>query len=298
MNIFITGGLGFVGRHVCQSFLHDGHRVTAIGRSKRPDMIDHPNFQYLSADTTRPGDWQTRLSDQQAIVNLAGRSIFTIWTDRTKKEIIDSRILTTRNIVDALEPGGRTILCSTSAVGYYGDRGEAVLTEASSADEDFLATLARDWEHEALKAEPKGVRVVLTRFGIVLERHGGAMAMMVPAFRLFVGGALGDGRQWFPWIHMHDLVGALRFAVAREDIHGPLNCCAPEPVRNRTLAKTLGEKLNRPACMPAPAFLVKLALGEFGEVLLHSQRAEPAHLLDAGFDFRYPDIDAALDEIV
>jgi uncharacterized protein (TIGR01777 family) len=142
------------------------------------------------------------------------------------------------------------------------------------------------------------VRVVLTRFGIVLERRGGAMAMMVPAFRLFVGGALGDGRQWFPWIHMHDLVDALRFAVAREDIHGPLNCCAPEPVRNRTLSKTLGEKLNRPACMPAPAFLVKLALGEFGEVLLHSQRAEPAHLLDAGFDFCYPDIDAALDEIV
>jgi uncharacterized protein (TIGR01777 family) len=261
-------------------------------------MIDHPNFRYLSADTTRPGDWQTRLSDQQAIVNLAGRSIFTIWTDRTKKEMVDSRILTTRNIVDALEPGGRTVLCSTSAVGYYGDRGEAVLTEASLPGEDFLAILARDWEREALKAETKGVRVVLTRFAIVLERHGGAMAMMIPAFRLFVGGALGDGRQWFPWIHMHDLVDALRFAVAREDIHGPLNCCAPEPVRNRALSKTLGEKLNRPACMPAPAFLVKLALGEFGEVLLHSQRAEPARLLDAGFDFCYPGIDTALDEIV
>ncbi|MGA6924614.1 MAG: NAD-dependent epimerase/dehydratase family protein, partial [Desulfosarcina sp.] len=213
MKIFITGGLGFVGRSISKSLLEGGHRVTAVGRSKHPRVIDHPDFDYISADTTQPGEWQKIAGDHQVMVNLAGRSIFTIWTERAKREMVDSRILTTRHLVDAIPPDGRTVLCSTSAVGYYGDRHEALLTEQSPPGDDFLADLSRQWEAEALKAEAKGARVVLMRFGIVLDRHGGAMAMMIPAFRLYLGGRLGNGRQWFPWIHRQDLAAACRFVV-------------------------------------------------------------------------------------
>jgi uncharacterized protein (TIGR01777 family) len=298
MNIFITGGLGFVGRRLSNMFLQNGHRVTATGRTENPDLIDHPAFGYIAADTTRGGDWQTKLSDQQLVVNLAGKSIFTLWTAKTKRQIYDSRILTTRNLVRALPPDGKTTLCSASAVGYYGDRGEDILTEDEPPGDDFLAKVGRDWESEALKAEANGSRVVLMRFGIVLDREGGAMAKMIPAFRMFVGGPLGDGSQWFPWIHRDDLVEACRFAVDNEDVRGPLNFCAPEPVRNKELARTLGKKLSRPAVMPAPAFMIKTLLGEFGQVLLCSQRAKPEKLVRNGFNFHYPDLDAALDEIV
>lgn len=298
MNIFITGGLGFVGRCLSKALLQDGHRVTAVGRTPEPQKISHPAFRYIAADTTMAGDWQAELPDHEAVVNLAGKSIFTRWSDQAKQQIYNSRILTTRNLVAGLPEGRETLLLSTSAVGYYGDRGEDVLTEDEPPGEDFLATLAREWEKEALAAAANGARVVLPRFGIVLDRGGGAMAAMIPAFRLFVGGALGSGQQWFPWIHMDDLVAALRFLIDRSDLHGPFNCTAPEPVRNAELAKTLGRKLHRPSCMPAPAFMIKLVLGEFGEVLLGSQRAAPKRLGEAGFSFRYGALDAALEEIV
>jgi hypothetical protein len=298
MKIFITGGLGFVGRYLSKALLENGHRVTAVGRTPDPQGIDHPAFRYIAADTTLAGDWQAEVPDHEAVVNLAGKSIFTPWTNKAKEEIYDSRILTTRNLVAALPEGRETILCSTSAVGYYGDSGEDVLTEAAPSGDDFLAEVGRDWEAEALAAGKKGARVVLPRFGIVLDRDGGAMAKMIPAFRMFVGGPLGSGRQWFPWIHMADLVAALRFLIETPALRGPFNCTAPEPVRNKDLAKTLGRKLHRPACMPAPAFMVKLVLGEFGEVLLGSQRAVPQKLTDAGFTFQYPDLESALEEIV
>lgn len=298
MNIFITGGLGFVGRCLSKALLQDGHRVTAVGRTPEPQKIPHPAFRYIAADTTMTGDWQAELQDHEAVVNLAGKSIFTRWSDQAKQQIYDSRILTTRNMVAGLPAGRETLFLSTSAVGYYGDRGEDVLTEDEPPGEDFLATLAREWEKEALAAAAKGARVVLPRFGIVLDRGGGAMAAMIPAFRLFVGGALGSGQQWFPWIHMDDLVAALRFLIDRPGLHGPFNCTAPEPVRNEELARTLGRKLHRPSCMPAPAFMIKLVLGEFGEVLLGSQRAVPKRLGEAGFSFRYGALEAALEEIV
>jgi uncharacterized protein len=298
MNIFITGGLGFVGRRLSKTLLEGGHHVTAVGRTPDPQGIDHPAFRYIAADTTLAGDWQAEVADHEAVVNLAGKSIFTPWTNKAKQEIYDSRILTTRNLVAALPQDRETILCSTSAVGYYGDRGEDILTEDQPSGDNFLAEVGRDWEAEALAAGKKGARVVLPRFGIVLDRDGGAMAKMIPAFRMFVGGALGSGRQWFPWIHLNDLVAALCFLIETPGLRGPFNCSAPEPVRNAELAKTLGRKLHRPACMPAPAFMIKLVLGEFGEVLLDSQRAVPAKLTAAGFTFQYPDLEAALGEIV
>jgi uncharacterized protein (TIGR01777 family) len=298
MNYFITGGLGFVGHHLCDFLLQKGNRVTAVGLSKNPELIDHPDFHYISADLTREGAWQQELGDQEVIVNLAGKSIFKRWTDKYKQQIYDSRILTTRNLVDALPPGSRTVLCSASAVGYYGSCGDELLTEEAPPGDDFLAEIGKDWEREALQAQDKGIRVVLTRFGIILDKDGGAMAKMIPAFRCFLGGPLGNGEQWFPWIHMQDLVSAYQFVIEHPEAGGAINFCAPQPVRNKELAAKLGAALNRPAFMPAPAFMIKLLLGEFGQSLLNSQRAVPEKLEDLGFQFKYADMDSALREIV
>ncbi len=299
MKIFITGGLGFVGRHLSKVLLEDGHRITAVGRTSKPHaMIEHPSFHYLTADTTKPGNWQERVAENDVVINLAGKSIFCFWTHKAKEEIYDSRILTTRNLTDSLAGAGDTLFFSTSAAGYYGDRGEDVLTEKEPPGHDFLATLSVDWEREALKAKSDRVRVVITRFGIVLDRDGGAMTSMLPAFKLFLGGRLGDGRQWFPWIHLYDLIEAYRFVINHPEIAGPVNWCAPQPVRNLELTETLADKLNRPVMLPTPAFVLKTVLGDLGEALLCSQRVQPSVLDAAGFDFIYGDIDSALDEIV
>ena len=298
MNYFITGGTGFVGRHLSEFLLQDGHRVTAVGTSRNPRMIENPGFRYIAADLTQPGAWQQELAGQQVVINLAGRSIFKRWTEKYKQQIYDSRILTTRNLVRALPTDPDLVFCSSSAVGYYGSRDDDILMEDALPGDDFLAVLAKNWEKEALKAQARGIRVVLTRFGIVLSRDGGALAKMIPAFRGFVGGPLGSGSQWFSWIHLHDLLYAFKFVIANRKLSGPVNFTAPKPVRNRALAKQLGEALNRPAFMPAPAFMLKLILGEFGGTLLASQRAIPAKLQRQGYRFSYPDLKSALSEII
>jgi uncharacterized protein len=299
MKIFVTGGLGFVGSHLCRALLQSGHEITAMGRRKNPgNMIHHPSFKYLSADTTIPGKWQRELADHQVVVNLAGKSIFTLWTDKARKAIHDSRILTTRNLVEGLADRSDGILLSTSAIGYYGDRGDDLLEEQEPPGSDFLALVSRDWEREALAATAPGNRVALMRFGIVLGRHGGAMASMIPAFKLFLGGRLGSGKQWFPWIHVDDLVAACLFVMDHPELSGPVNFCAPQPVRNIDLTRTLAHKLNRPVMLPAPSWMLRALLGKFGQTLLNSQRAKPAALLGSGFAFAYKTLDAALAEIV
>ncbi len=298
MNVFVTGGLGFVGRRLSEALLEAGHTVTASGRTRNPETIVHPRFDYVAADTAQEGPWQDRARKADAAVNLAGVSIFGLWTKGRKQEMVDSRILTTRNLAKSLSEGGAGVLCSASAVGYYGSRGEDTLTEDEPPGGDFLARLALDWEKEAQAVEAGGARLAVTRFGIVLERSGGAMSKMIPAFRMFLGGPLGDGRQWFPWIHREDLVRAMLFCLNREEARGAFNFCAPEPVRNETLAKTLAELLHRPAIMPAPASVVSTTLGELGDALLASQRALPKHLKKLGFEFQFPDLRSALEEIV
>ena len=298
MNVLITGGLGFVGRHLSRLLLEKGHHVTAVGLRPHPALIPHPHFSYLSADTTRPGAWQEALRDMDAVVNLAGKTIFHLWTERYKAEIYDSRILTTRNLVAALPQGRSTTLVSTSAVGYYGDCGEDMLTEEAPAGDDFLARLGRDWEAEALKAADQGSRVVVARFGIVLGADGGALEKMIPAFSSYLGGPLGDGTQWFPWIHIGDLTAALAFALDSERAAGPMNFTAPNPVRNREFARELARLLNRPALMPAPGFVIRTVLGELGKTLLASQRVVPEKLLQAGFAFRFPAVREALYDLV
>lgn len=298
MRIVITGGSGFVGTHLSRYLLTEGHVVTALGTRSSYKLIDHSLYTYMAADTTRPGNWQQAVSDADLVYNLAGRTIFKRWSRRYKQQIYDSRILTTRNTVEALSNASQTVLVSTSAVGYYGDRGDTELTESSSPGSDFLAELAKDWESEALAAQAKGVRVAIARFGIVLGADGGALAKMMPAFRLFVGGPLGTGQQWFPWIHIQDMVAALHFLGVGSHLRGPFNLCAPHPVRNDMLAQTLGRGLARPAAMAVPAFMLKMTMGELAGVFLASQRVLPTQLLEAGFEFGYPEIEVALENLV
>lgn len=299
MKIFITGGSGFIGQHLSRHFLSGGHWVKASGTRLASGRIDHPHFEYIRADTTREGAWQEHLRDVDAVVNLAGKSIFQRWSKSHKKAMLDSRVLTTRRVVEALPSGKDVLLCSASAVGFYGaDRQDEVLSEKSEGGTDFLASLARDWETEALEAEKKGVRVVITRFGIVLGREGGALKQMIPVFKAYCGGPLGSGRQWFPWVHLSDLKAVFSTALENTEFSGQLNLSAPNPVRNRDFAKALGRALNRPALVSVPGFMLRLALGEFGNVLLGGQRMIPERLLELGFRFEFADVDGALADLV
>ncbi len=298
MIVFITGGTGFVGGHLIAHFLDRGYTVIATGRKTAFDSISDDRFTYIRADTTQPGEWQEAAAQADVIVNLAGQTIFHRWSRGYKKSIYDSRIKTTRNLAQALDGTRRVDFISASAAGYYGDRGEDSLDETESSGSDFLAGVCRDWESEALAAGKKQARVVLLRFGVVLGKTGGAMAKMIPAFRFGLGGPLGNGRQWFPWIHIEDLAGIVQFVLDQTVIEGPVNCVAPQPLRHRDLAKTLGSVLRRPAFMPAPGFLVRMVLGEFGSAIMSSQKAEPRKLIQNGYSFRYPEICTALNSLV
>ncbi len=298
MKIFVSGGTGFVGTNLIRYLLDAGHRVIATGTSSTHESVDHENFVFTSADTTEKGPWQDLLKNVDAMINLAGRTIFNRWSKRYKREIYDSRILTTRNLVEAIPDNKDVVLCSTSAVGYYGDRAEEILKEDAAPGNDFLARVSMDWEKEALLAERKGVRVAIMRFGVVLGKKGGALLKMIPAFKSFAGGPVGSGDQWFPWIHMDDLISAMIFIIEHQDIKGPVNFCAPNPVRNRDFAKALGEVLGRPSFMRAPSFMIRTLMGEMGTTLLASQRTVPDKLLKNGFEFRYPDVGTALLNLV
>lgn len=301
MKIFITGGLGFVGTGLTALLLRKGHRVTVIERNPRSKPAPPEGVSVVEADATRPGPWQDVLAGHDAVVNLAGVSIFSRWSKEKKDGIFNSRILITRNVADAIpakKKGGVTLI-SASAVGYYGFRGDEKLTENDAPGDDFLARVCRDWEAEALRAAQHGARVVISRFGVILGRKGGAMDILARIFKLRLGNRLGRGRQWFSWIHEDDLAAALIFLLEKKGISGPVNCTAPEPVTNRELTRSLNRALGTfPLVPPAPGFALKTVLGEFGSFLLKGQRAVPRRLEEAGFTFRYPRIREALDAIL
>lgn len=233
--------------------------------------------------------------------NLAGEPVAEgRWTAEKKARIRDSRVLGTRRLVEGLKQLDRRprVLVSASAVGWYADSGDRELTEAEPPADTFLGEVCAAWEQEARAAEPLGIRVVLVRIGLVLGPGGGAMGQMLPLFRLGLGGRLGSGRQWMPWIHLDDLVGLLLFAARCETLRGPMNAAAPHPVTNAEFTRTLGRVLHRPAFLPAPAFGLRLALGEFASVLLASQRVLPRAALAAGYEFQYSELEPALRSVV
>jgi len=299
MKVFLTGGTGFVGGFLSRELARQGHEVTILTRKEKPKAPTAEGIRYLTGDPTQEGPWMAKVAEHDWVINLAGASIFTRWTEEAKKTMYHSRIATTRNLVAALAAGDRRqLFCSTSAPGYFGDRGDEELTEESPPGRDFLARVAQDWETAALKARELGVRTVITRFGIVLGPDGGILKQMVPLFRKFLGGPLGGGRQWFSWIHRLDLARAFLFLTEHPRLTGPVHFCAPNPVRNRDLAQALGRILHRPALLPAPAFALRLILGEFAEVALTSQKMLPAKLLAAGFQFWFPHLNGALEDLL
>jgi uncharacterized protein (TIGR01777 family) len=295
MKAFILGGTGFVGVNLANFLREEGYDVTVMGQSasRPPGLSRHVTL--VAGDARLPGPWQNCAADSRLLINLAGASIFSRWTAAYKRLLRETRILSTRNLVDALpRESPEVTLLSASAVGYYGFRGDEELVEDDRHGDDFLARLCVDWEAEADRAAEKGAQVVITRFGIVLGKRGGALGQMIPFFRFGLGGPLGRGRQWFSWIHMDDLIGGLRFLLGMREARGPHNLVSPGAVRNRDLAKALGEALHRPAILPAPPFMVRLAMGEFGDVVLKGQRVTPARLSAAGYSFTYPGIAEAL----
>ena len=300
MKIFMTGGTGFIGPHIAARLIRDGHEVTILMRSAGEAKEPVPGVAYLKGDPTQSGSWQEEMRNFDTVINLAGASIFSRWTEQQKRAIRESRISTTRNIVEAIEisAGKSFTLFSTSAVGYYGFHGDEDLTEESPAGNDFLASVAAEWESEARAAQKKGARVVTTRFGIVLGDTGGVLGQMIPIFKSFIGGSIGNGRQWFSWVHMKDLTEAFIFLLNHPEISGPVNVCSPMPVQNKDLARAVGRALHRPSFFPAPGFMVKLVLGEFGSVILQGQKVLPRRLLESGFVFEYPEIGKAIESLV
>ena len=301
MKVFITGGTGFVGSNLRAWLVREGHAVTVLTRSVDRKRSFPAGALYLEGDPTKGGEWQQKVAEHDVILNLAGSSIFRRWSKSAKVEIRESRILTTRHLVEALaaRKGKETHLLNTSGVGYYGFHDDEKLDEASPAGDDFLASVSQEWEAEALKASEFGVRVVLLRFGIVLGAGGGALKRMMPLFKSYLGSPLGDGGQWFSWIHEQDLAGIYLHLLKETEISGPVNCTAPNPVRNIELTELLGQALNRPTFMPAvPEFVIKMAMGEFGSVLLKGQRVLPRKLLDGEFQFRFPDLKGALQDLI
>ncbi len=301
MNIFVTGGTGFIGSSLTKRLVELGHDVTVLTRNKVIVQDSPKGLNFVLGDPTRQGPWQEQVRDHEIFINLAGASIYRRWTKKNKVLIRSSRIETTKNLVTAMKRcrGKETLLLSTSAVGYYGFHGDEELDESDIHGGDFLAHLSKDWEAEALKAEQYGVKVLLCRLGIVLGAAGGTLGEMVPMFKYYLGSVLGSGEQWFSWIHQKDLENAIIFLLDRKDMSGPVNCVAPNPVRNREFTKALGDVLAKPSVLPSiPGFVIKLIKGEFGTVLLQGQRVVPNKLSHAGFEFQYPHINHALMDLL
>jgi hypothetical protein len=278
-----------------------GHEITILTRSLPEDPLLPKGASYLEGDPTEQGAWQESVAEHEVIINLAGASIFRRWSDTAKEMIRDSRIHTTQNLVESLagRKGKETLLLSTSAIGYYGFHEDEELVEESAAGDNFLASLAQEWESAALKAEAFGAKVALLRFGIILGKNGGALRQMVPLFSMYLGSPLGHGEQWFSWIHEEDLASIYLHLVAQKNISGPINCTAPNPVRNMELTKALGEALGKPTFLPAvPGFMIRMIMGEFGSVLLEGQKVFPKRLLDTGFQFKFPKIKRALQDLL
>ncbi len=300
MKILVIGGTGFVGICLTNLLFDKGHEVTIMSRHPQAGPDFGSSVSLLPADGMKPGFWQEIVAQHDVVVNLAGVSINKRWDENHKRLVRDSRILTTRNVVDAIPPkkNDKITLVNASGVGYYGFTKDEELSEDSPPGSDFLARLAQDWEAEAQKAKLKGARVVIARLGIVLGKNGGALHEMLRPFRFFVGGLLGNGLQWFPWIHIFDLCQAIWFTIEKSTLEGPMNCVAPNPVRNADLARAIGKVVKRPWFVPAPAFMIRFILGEFGSVILEGQRALPKMLLSNGFQFKFSNIEDTLRDLL
>jgi uncharacterized protein (TIGR01777 family) len=296
MKLVLAGGSGFIGRALCNRLIEQGHSLTLLTRSRSPAPL-LPGQTWATWNPESAGDWQQTLDAADGVINLAGEPIAgKRWTAAQKREIRSSRINTTRALVTAIGKAEikPKFLLNASAIGYYGARGDEVLTEESVPGNDFLSSVCAAWEQEAEQAAPYGLRVIRLRTGIVLGNGGGALTKMVLPFKLFVGGPLGSGTQWMPWIHLEDEIGLIQFLIENRHARGAVNATAPYPVTMREFCKTLGGVLRRPSWAPVPAFALRVLLGEMAEILLAGQRVIPAKAQSLGYQFKYPTLLEAL----
>ncbi|UYN90882.1 MAG: TIGR01777 family oxidoreductase [Anaerolineales bacterium] len=305
MNVLITGGSGLLGRRLTRHLLASGHQVTILSRNPQAVTGLPAAVTVAGWDGRTAAGWQPYADAADAIVNLAGASIKgdgflpSRWTPKRKALILNSRVQAGQAVMEALRaaPKKPRTLLQASAVGYYGPRGAEPVTEDSAPGADFLAGVCQQWESSTQEAESLGVRRVVLRTGLPLSMQGGAMPLLVLPFRLFAGGWFGDGRQYYPWIHIDDFIAALAFLLENDKARGVFNISAPQPVPNRQFAATLGRVLRRPSWLPTPRFAMQLALGEVSTVVLDGQNAVPAALQQAGFVFKYPELEPALRDL-
>jgi len=302
MNILISGGTGLIGRALTRNLLADGHHVSILSRSPQKYAAAFPDAELLQWDGRTADGWAHALAQANAVINLAGAGVADKrWTPARKRLILDSRINAGTAIVAAIEQSPRkpAVLIQSSAVGFYGENpGDTPLTEAAPAGDDFLAQVCVAWEASTAAVEALGVRRAVIRTGVVLAAKGGALPRMALPFRFFVGGRIGSGRQWTPWIHIADEVAAIRFLLENEAAHGTFNLSAPNPVTNAEFSRALGKALHRPALIPVPSLALKALFGEMASVLLGGQRAIPQNLQSLGFTFQYSDAAAALRDLL
>lgn len=297
MRVLLSGASGLIGTALAETLASAGQTVSPLVRPGRPAPPGGVRWDPAG------GEFDAAAAEgADAVVNLAGESIASgRWNERRKAALRSSRVLATRSLVEGLGRMARkpAVLVSASAVGYYGDRGDEELTEASLPGRDFLAGLAVEWEREAARAAEHGLRVVLLRFGIILSPRGGALGRMLLPFRMGVGGRLGSGRQWMSWVSLPEAVAIIRHAIVTPGLEGPVNVVAPHPVRNSEFTRTLGRVLGRPAIFPVPAFALRLVLGEMADaLLLSSQRVLPKKLEDSGYRFRHEQLEPALRDVL
>jgi uncharacterized protein len=305
MKVAITGATGFVGSRLVQQLYRKGHSIVVLTRNtafaqKVFPSEAFPNIEIVAYTPNTSGSWQSVIASCDGVVNLAGEPIGEgRWTPERKQEILNSRKLGTQKIVEAIANANPkpTVLINASAIGYYGTSEMATFDETNQSGNDFLAQVCQAWEAEATKVKDAGVRLVILRFGIVLG-NGGALGKMIPPFKLFAGGPIGSGRQWFSWIHLDDLVNLIVEALTKPEIEGVYNATAPNPVRMADLSQTLGQVMNRPSWLPVPAFAIEALLGDGAIVVLEGQQVIPKRTLETGFEYKYPNLQSALTQIL
>jgi uncharacterized protein (TIGR01777 family) len=296
VKVAVTGATGVIGRAVVSALAERGDSVVALSRDGSRSLPGAEVVEWRNPkDEPAPA---SAFAGVDGVIHLLGEPIAQRWTDDVKREIRDSRVLGTRNLVDGLRGTGVSVLVSQSATGYYGPHGDEVVDESWQAGSDFLGGVVVEWEAEALAAAEHGVRVALCRTGVVLTSSGGALETMLPPFKLGVGGPVAGGEQYVPWVHIDDVVGALLFALDSPQASGPLNVTAPSPVTNRDFSRALGRALHRPAVLPVPGFALRLLYGEMGSIVTTGVRAEPRRLRELGYRFRQPDLGEALATVV
>jgi uncharacterized protein len=304
MKIAITGATGLVGTRLVEKLSGEGNSIIVFTRNPNKAQkifpaAAFPNLEVVGYTPQESGDWQQKISGCDAVVNLAGEPIAERWTQQQKQAIMESRQLGTRKIVEAIAQAAEKpqVLVSGSAIGYYGTSETAQFDESSSPGSDFLAEVCKQWEAEAQKVKELGVRLVILRIGIVLA-NGGALGKMIGPFKMFAGGPIGSGRQWFSWIHRDDLVNSIALAIASQEMTGVYNATAPNPVRMSQLSQTLGEVLNRPSWLPVPDFVLEILLGDGAIVVLEGQQVLPKNIQGINFNYQYPQLKPALQEII